>query len=77
VGEALHRAREPLAVLHNIRRTIGEYNIAGQYQQSPAPHAVQSGIVHCMIDRIRKVSIGLRESSVFGNKRRDALDRAE
>jgi len=36
-GEALHPAREPLAVLHNIRRTIGEYNFAGQYQQSPAP----------------------------------------
>jgi hypothetical protein len=31
------QAREPLAVLQNIRRTIGEYNFAGQYQQSPAP----------------------------------------
>jgi predicted phage terminase large subunit-like protein len=37
LGEALHPAREPLAVLQNIRRTIGEYNFAGQYQQSPAP----------------------------------------
>src|SRR6516164_6538914 len=36
-GEALHPAREPLFVLENIRRTIGEYNFAGQYQQSPAP----------------------------------------
>jgi len=36
-GEALHPAREPLAVLQNIRRPIGEYNFAGQYQQSPAP----------------------------------------
>jgi predicted phage terminase large subunit-like protein len=36
-GEALHPAREPLLVLQNIRRTIGEYNFAGQYQQSPAP----------------------------------------
>jgi len=36
-GEALHPAREPLLVLENIRRTIGEYNFAGQYQQSPAP----------------------------------------
>jgi hypothetical protein len=36
-GEALHPAREPLVVLENIRRTIGEYNFAGQYQQSPAP----------------------------------------
>jgi hypothetical protein len=37
LGEALHPAREPLSVLQNIRRTIGEYNFAGQYQQSPAP----------------------------------------
>jgi len=36
-GEALHPAREPLAVLQNIRRTIGEYNFASQCQQSPAP----------------------------------------
>jgi predicted phage terminase large subunit-like protein len=36
-GEALHPDREPLAVLGRIRRTIGEYNFAGQYQQSPAP----------------------------------------
>jgi predicted phage terminase large subunit-like protein len=36
-GEALHAAREPLEVLDRIRRTIGEYNFAGQYQQSPAP----------------------------------------
>src|SRR6516164_2865877 len=36
-GEALHPAREPLFVLENIRRTIGEYNFAGQYQRAPAP----------------------------------------
>jgi hypothetical protein len=36
-GEALHPEREPLATLERIRRTIGEYNFAGQYQQSPAP----------------------------------------
>jgi len=36
-GEALHPDREPLATLEHIRRTIGEYNFAGQYQQSPAP----------------------------------------
>ncbi len=35
-GEALH-PREPLLTLDHIRRTIGEYNFAGQYQQSPAP----------------------------------------
>jgi predicted phage terminase large subunit-like protein len=36
-GEALHPDREPLELLDRIRRTIGEYNFAGQYQQSPAP----------------------------------------
>src|SRR6516165_1023960 len=36
-GEPLHPDREPLEVLHRIRQTIGEYNFAGQYQQSPAP----------------------------------------
>ncbi|MGA7866410.1 MAG: hypothetical protein WCA23_20885, partial [Stellaceae bacterium] len=36
-GEALHPDREPLEVLDRIRQTIGEYNFAGQYQQSPAP----------------------------------------
>jgi predicted phage terminase large subunit-like protein len=36
-GEALHPARECLARLARIRRTIGEYNFAGQYQQAPAP----------------------------------------
>src|SRR5437016_4851843 len=36
-GEALHPDREPLETLDRIRRTIGEYNFAGQYQQSPAP----------------------------------------
>jgi predicted phage terminase large subunit-like protein len=36
-GEALHSEREPLDTLDRIRRTVGEYNFAGQYQQSPAP----------------------------------------
>jgi predicted phage terminase large subunit-like protein len=36
-GEALHPEREPLDTLDRIRGTIGEYNFAGQYQQSPAP----------------------------------------
>jgi predicted phage terminase large subunit-like protein len=36
-GEALHPEREPLDTLQRIRRTVGEYNFAGQYQQSPAP----------------------------------------
>jgi predicted phage terminase large subunit-like protein len=38
-GEALHLEREPLAVLHHLRETLGEFNFAGQYQQSPAPLA--------------------------------------
>jgi predicted phage terminase large subunit-like protein len=37
IGEPLHPEREPLAVLEHLRHTIGEYNFAGQYQQSPAP----------------------------------------
>src|SRR5215471_6209271 len=36
-GEPLHPDREPLETLDRIRRTIGEYHFAGQYQQSPAP----------------------------------------
>ena len=36
-GDALHPEREPLHVLERLRRTLGEYNFAGQYQQSPAP----------------------------------------
>jgi len=36
-GEALHPERQPLVILDQIRRTIGEYNFAGQYQQMPSP----------------------------------------
>jgi predicted phage terminase large subunit-like protein len=36
-GEPLHLEREPLEVLNHIREALGEYNFAGQYQQSPAP----------------------------------------
>jgi predicted phage terminase large subunit-like protein len=36
-GEALHAEREPLEVLNRIREAQGEYNFAGQYQQTPAP----------------------------------------
>ena len=42
-GEALHPAREPLATLDHIRRTIGEYNFAGQYQQSPGAARRRAG----------------------------------
>jgi predicted phage terminase large subunit-like protein len=37
IGDVLDPEREPLEVLEQLRRTIGEYNFAGQYQQSPAP----------------------------------------
>jgi predicted phage terminase large subunit-like protein len=36
-GEALHPEREPLERLEHLRRTLGEYNFAGQYQQLPSP----------------------------------------
>jgi predicted phage terminase large subunit-like protein len=36
-GEVLHPEREPLQLLLNIRKTLGERNFAGQYQQAPAP----------------------------------------
>ena len=36
-GEALHPEREPVDMLEQIRRAIGEYNFAGQYQQASAP----------------------------------------
>jgi predicted phage terminase large subunit-like protein len=36
-SEPLHVGREPLEVLGTIREIQGEYNFAGQYQQSPSP----------------------------------------
>jgi len=36
-GEVLHADREPLELLEHLRRTLGEYNFAGQYQQQPSP----------------------------------------
>jgi phage terminase large subunit-like protein len=33
----LHPERQPLATLEQIRRTLGEYNFAGQHQQMPSP----------------------------------------
>jgi len=36
-GEALHPEREPPELLAQLRRTIGEYNFADQYQQAPTP----------------------------------------
>jgi predicted phage terminase large subunit-like protein len=43
VGQALHPARESLKVLRTIRATLGEYNFASQYQQTPAP--LEGGLV--------------------------------
>jgi predicted phage terminase large subunit-like protein len=37
MGEALHPEREPLASLVTTKRTIGEYDFASQYQQTPMP----------------------------------------
>jgi len=34
--EVLHPERQPLAIRDQIRRTIGEYNFASQYQQAPS-----------------------------------------
>jgi predicted phage terminase large subunit-like protein len=36
-AEALHPEREPQEMLAQLRRTLGEYNFAGQYQQAPSP----------------------------------------
>ncbi len=36
-GQALHPERESLETLEQIRATLGTYNFAGQYQQTPAP----------------------------------------
>ena len=49
-GEALHPGREPPAILEQIRRTIGEYNFAGQYQQAPrrGRRSRQAGVVQAL-----------------------------
>ncbi len=36
-GEALHPEREPLEVLAQLRKQMGPYEFAGQYQQQPIP----------------------------------------
>ena len=36
-GEALHSERQPPEMLAQLRRTLGEDNFAGQYQQAPTP----------------------------------------
>ncbi len=42
-GDVLHPEWEPLEVLQNIRKTVGEHNFAGQYQQALAPR--EGGLV--------------------------------
>jgi hypothetical protein len=37
VGDLLHPERESREILEQMRRAIGEYPFAGQYQQAPAP----------------------------------------
>jgi predicted phage terminase large subunit-like protein len=56
--EALHPAREPPEMLEQIRRTIGEYNFAGQYQQMPAPQG--GGMVKAA--RVRTYAVGERSA---------------
>ena len=36
-GEALHPARESIETLGALKRSIGAYDFAGQYQHDPAP----------------------------------------
>ena len=36
-GEVLHPEREPIELLEGLRRTMGEYDFSGQYQQAPVP----------------------------------------
>ena len=36
-GDLLHPEREPIAVLDELRRTLGSFNFAAQYQQEPVP----------------------------------------
>lgn len=42
-GEALHPERESLEKLLQLKKTVGEYTFAGQYQQNPAPR--EGGVI--------------------------------
>ena len=37
IGDVLHPERDPLEQLQILRRNLGEYNFASQYQQNPVP----------------------------------------
>lgn len=58
-GDALQPERESKATLLNIRRTIGEYNFASQYQQDPMP----LGGVMVKTDWLKRYDDGSRPSS--------------
>jgi hypothetical protein len=75
-GEALHPDREPLETLDRIRRTIGEYNFAGQYQQSPAP--LGGGLVKAeWFKRYRENERPERFDRIVQRRHRQQGDRAQ
>lgn len=43
IGDALHPDRESIDMLNMMRKRMGEYNFAGQYQQRPSP--MEGGLV--------------------------------
>ncbi len=66
-GEALHPERESLEVLGHLREIQGEYNFAGQYQQSPTPLAAEwSRPVGSKPTRLRNVRKNLNSFSKVG-----------
>ena len=44
IGEALHPAREPIAVLERLRAEMGSLAFAAQYQQMPLP--LEGGLIN-------------------------------
>jgi ubiquinone/menaquinone biosynthesis C-methylase UbiE len=46
-GEVLHPVREPPEMLGPLRRTLGEYNFAAQYQQAPSPRNTMDEASNC------------------------------
>jgi len=44
IGEALHPAREPIAVLERLRTEMGSLAFAAQYQQTPLP--LEGGLIN-------------------------------
>jgi len=77
-GEALQPEREPPEMLAQLRRTLGEYNFAGQYQQAPSPQgggmikADGSGAMRRMSGR--RSSTGSCRAGTPPNKARELSD---